>query len=104
MLKQLIIIDLINISFQSLSHKIGVVLSGGGAMGFAHIGVLKALEEHQIPIDYITGASSGALVGAMYAAGYSPKDIESYVKSDRFKTITDGTLQTHNRFYFFNEN
>ncbi len=104
MLKQLIIIVLINISFQSLSQKIGVVLSGGGAMGFAHIGVLKALEEHQIPIDFITGASSGALVGAMYAAGYSPKDIESYVKSDKFKTITDGTLQTHNRFFFFNEN
>ena len=104
MLKKLIIILLINISFQSLSQRIGVVLSGGGAMGFAHIGVLKALEEHQIPIDYITGASSGALVGAMYAAGYSPKDIESYVKSDRFKTITEGTLQTHNKFYFFNEN
>ena len=104
MLKQLIIIALINISFQSLSQKVGIVLSGGGAMGFAHIGVLKALEEHQIPIDYITGASSGALVGAMYAAGYSPKDIESYVKSDRFKIITEGTLQTHNRFFFFNEN
>ncbi len=72
-------------------------------MGFAHIGVLKALEEHQIPIDYITGASSGALVGAMYAAGYSPKDIEAYVKSDRFKIIADGTIESHNQFLFFNE-
>lgn len=72
-------------------------------MGFAHIGVLKALEENQIPIDYITGASSGALVGAMYAAGYSPIDIEQYVKSERFKTIVDGTIEPHNRFLFFNE-
>lgn len=103
MLKQLFIVTFLIISFQTLSQKVGVVLSGGGAMGFAHIGVLKALEENQIPIDYITGASSGALVGAMYSAGYSPLEIETFVKSEKFKTITEGTLETHNRFFFYNE-
>jgi len=59
-------------------QKIGLVLSGGGATGLAHIGVLKALEERGIPIHYITGTSAGALVGSMYAAGYSPEEIEAY--------------------------
>jgi len=57
------------------SQKVGLVLSGGGALGMAHIGVLKALEEHNIPIDYITGTSAGALVGGMYAAGFSPSEM-----------------------------
>lgn len=102
-LRQYFLLLFLLISFHSFTQKIGVVLSGGGAMGFAHIGVLKALEEHHIPIDFITGASSGALVGAMYACGYSPLDIEKYVKSDRFKKIAEGTLESHNKFFFFNE-
>jgi NTE family protein len=53
-------------------QRVGVVLSGGGASGVAHVGVLKALEQNQIPIDFIVGTSAGALVGAMYASGYSP--------------------------------
>ena len=53
------------------SQRVGVVLSGGGASGIAHVGVLKALEEAQIPIDYIAGTSMGALVGGMYAMGGS---------------------------------
>jgi NTE family protein len=59
----------------SYGQKVGLVLSGGGALGMAHIGVLKALEEHNIPIDYITGTSAGALVGGIYAAGYSPNEM-----------------------------
>jgi len=102
-LKQFLFLLFLLLSFQSFTQKVGLVLSGGGAMGFAHIGVLKALEENRIPIDYITGASSGALVGAMYASGYSPSEIEKYVKSDRFKMIVDGTLEPHNKFYFYNE-
>jgi NTE family protein len=84
------------------SQKIGLVLSGGGATGFAHIGVLKALEENNIPIDYITGTSSGALIGGLYAIGYSPSEIETYVKSKRFETITKGELEVQNN-YFFNK-
>ena len=56
--------------------KIGLALSGGGAKGSAHIGVLKFLEAHNIPVDYIAGTSIGSYVGAMYALGYSAADIE----------------------------
>jgi NTE family protein len=62
-------------------QKVGLVLSGGGATGVAHIGVLKALEERGIPIDYIAGTSAGSLVGSLYACGYSPEEIEAYVMS-----------------------
>ena len=58
---------------------VGLVLSGGGARGFAHIGVLRVLEENRIPVDYIGGASMGALVGAMYSLGYSPDEMEALV-------------------------
>ncbi|POF52037.1 serine protease, partial [Vibrio vulnificus] len=57
--------------------KVAVVLAGGGAKGAAHIGVLKALEEMQIPVDYITGTSMGAYVGGLYATGMSADEIES---------------------------
>ena len=66
--------------------KVGVVLSGGGAKGAAHIGVLKYIEEAGIPIDYIAGTSMGAIVGGLYAIGYSPDemlDIISNVDWDR---------------------
>jgi len=59
--------------------KIGLALSGGGARGGAHIGVLKALEELQIPVDYIVGTSMGAIIGALYASGYSPDEIETII-------------------------
>ena len=57
-------------------HKVGLVLSGGGARGAAHIGVLKVLEREQIPIDCIAGTSFGSVVGALYALGYTPAEIE----------------------------
>jgi len=56
--------------------KIGLVLSGGGARGWAHIGVLRWFEEHHVPVDYITGSSMGGPVGAMYAMGLSPAEIQ----------------------------
>ncbi len=56
--------------------KIGLVLSGGGAKGAAHIGVLKVIEQNKIPIDYVVGTSIGAYVGGLYALGYSVDDIE----------------------------
>lgn len=60
--------------------KVGVVLSGGGAKGAAHIGVLKAIEEAGIPIDYIAGTSMGAVIGGLYAIGYSPAQLDSIIK------------------------
>ena len=60
--------------------RIGLVLSGGGARGFAHIGVLKVLEENNIPIDYIVGTSMGSIIGGLYAIGLTPEGIEQGVK------------------------
>jgi NTE family protein len=88
------------ISSSTFSQKVGLVLSGGGASGFAHIGVLKALEEKGIPIDYITGTSAGALIGAMYASGYSPTEIENYVLGKKFQNMTQGRLMKNQSFYF----
>ena len=72
------------------AQKVGLVLSGGGAKGLAHIGVLKQLEKNRIPVDYIIGTSMGAVVGAMYAAGYSPAQIEEIVLTPEFQNWTSG--------------
>ncbi|MGZ6540069.1 MAG: patatin-like phospholipase family protein, partial [Bacteroidia bacterium] len=88
-------------SFRSAkAQKVGVVLSGGGASGIAHIGVLKALEKNHIPIDYITGTSMGALIGALYAIGYSPDQIEALVKTERFKNWSEGVVDQKYAYYF----
>jgi NTE family protein len=84
-------------------QRIGLVLSGGGAAGIAHIGVLKALEERGIPIDYITGTSAGALVGSLYACGFSPEEIEAYVLSEDFQLMTTGKLNPDKQFLFREE-
>ncbi len=67
--------------------KVGVVLSGGGAKGFAHIAVLKALEKAGVRIDYIGGTSMGAIVGALYASGYKASELDSIVYSINYETI-----------------
>ncbi|HEY1040377.1 MAG TPA: patatin-like phospholipase family protein, partial [Bacteroidia bacterium] len=82
------------------AQKVGVVLSGGGGGGLAHIGVLKALEDNEIPIDYITGTSIGALIGGFYAAGYSPEEIEKFVQSSKFQGFTKGEMEEKYRYYF----
>lgn len=74
------------------------MLSGGGASGFAHIGVIKALEEHGIPIDYITGTSAGALIGAMYASGMTPDEMIQYATSDAFVKMSKGKLSSDKHF------
>ena len=61
--------------------KVGLVLSGGGAKGAAHIGVLQYIEEAGIPIDYIAGTSMGSIVGGMYALGYSSDEIRDIISS-----------------------
>lgn len=67
--------------------KIGLSLSGGGAKGFAHIGVLKVLDSLGVKVDYISGTSMGAIVGGLYASGYTGKEIEKVVMETDFYTI-----------------
>lgn len=64
-------------------HKIGLALSGGGALGFAHIGALQALEEHGVKPDLISGSSMGAIIGAIYCAGYSPAKIMRIIQAEK---------------------
>ena len=71
-------------------QRVGLVFSGGAAKGLAHVGVLKALEEHEIPIDYIVGTSMGGIIGGCYAAGMSPMQIEQMVLSDQFRRWING--------------
>lgn len=61
--------------------KVGVVLSGGGAKGMAHIGALKVIEEAGIPIDYVVGTSMGSIIGGLYAIGYTPEQMDSMVRA-----------------------
>ncbi|MGI4883988.1 MAG: patatin-like phospholipase family protein [Janthinobacterium lividum] len=82
------------------AQRVGLVLSGGGAKGLAHVGVLKELEKNHIPIDYIVGTSMGAVVGAMYASGYSPADIEQIVLSKEFQNWTSGKTLESKTFNF----
>lgn len=83
MLRSLLAFILITIIMVSslYAQSVGVVLSGGGAKGLYHIGVLQALEESGVPIDYIAGTSIGAVVGALYAAGYSPQEMREIANS-----------------------
>ncbi len=67
--------------------KIGLSLSGGGAKGFAHVGVLKVLDSLGVKVDYISGTSMGAIVGGLYASGYSGKEIEKIVKETDFYNL-----------------
>jgi NTE family protein len=72
--------------------KIGVALEGGGAMGLAHIGVLKWFEEHRIPVDYVAGTSMGGLVGGFYATGMTPDEMKALIESiDWHKILGDRT-------------
>lgn len=87
-------------AFSSLGQKVGLVLSGGGAKGIAHVGVLKALEENEIPIDYVTGTSMGGIVAGCYAAGMSPQQIEEIMMSKEFLGWVNGRLELgYNYFY-----
>lgn len=71
--------------------RIGLVLEGGGALGFAHVGVLRWLEENRIPVDAIAGTSMGALVGGIYASGESPAEIETLIRGIRWISVMRGT-------------
>lgn len=81
-------------------QSVGLVLSGGGAKGIAHIGVIKALEEHNIPIDYIAGTSMGAVVGGLYAAGYTPEEMMQLIESPGFAHWSTGEIDKSLLYYY----
>lgn len=82
------------------AQKVGLVLSGGGAKGMTHIGIIRALEENNIPIDYIAGTSMGAIIGSLYAMGYSPDDMEALLRSEDFKRWYSGKVEPKYAYYF----
>ncbi len=81
-------------------QKVALVLSGGGAKGLAHVGVIKALEENEIPIDYVVGTSMGGVIGGTYAAGYSADEIEALVTSVDFQNWVYGQVDRRYNDYY----
>ena len=81
------------------AQSVGLVLSGGGAKGITHIGIIQALEENGIPIDYVTGTSIGAIVGGLYAMGYSPQEMLELITSKEFKQCYSGEVDKDNTYY-----
>ena len=85
---------------QQKQPKVGLVLSGGGAKGFAHIGVLKAIDKAGVQIDYVGGTSMGAIIGGLYAAGYSANQIEGIIlKTDFLKLLRDKLPRNSETFF-----
>jgi NTE family protein len=88
------------ISQLAVAQKVGLVLSGGGAKGIAHVGVIKALEENNIPIDYLAGTSMGGVVASCYASGWSAKQIEEVFLSEDFQRWINGKLERRHNYYY----
>ena len=86
------------------SIKVGLVLSGGGAKGFAHIGVLKVIDSLGIKVDYIAGTSMGAIIGSLYASGYSGKQLDSIFKSQNFDDIISDNLPRAAKTFYERDN
>lgn len=82
------------------AESVGLVLSGGGAKGIAHIGVIQALEDNDIPIDYIAGTSMGSIVGGLYAAGYTPAEMMELILSRDFSYWSTGRIDENLVYYF----
>lgn len=82
-------------------QSVGLVLSGGGAKGIAHVGVIKALEDNDIPIDYVTGTSMGAIVGSLYSCGWSPDKMMKFFTAPDFTYWSTGVINK-DRIYYVN--
>ncbi|HPG34112.1 MAG TPA: patatin-like phospholipase family protein, partial [Lentimicrobium sp.] len=85
---------------KACAQKVGLVLSGGGSKGVTHIGVIRALEEAGIPIDYVAGTSMGAIIGGLYASGYSPDEMEEIVTSKEFDYWVSGKIDKKYAYFF----
>lgn len=100
MKKVIITILLLFVVLNVSSQRVGLVLSGGGAKGLYHVGMLKALEDNGIPIDYVAGASMGAIVGGMYATGYSPDEMIKFFITDSVSTWLEGKIPDEYKYYY----
>lgn len=85
------------------AQSVGLVMSGGGAKGLYHIGVLRALEQNQIPIDYIAGTSMGSIIGGLYASGYSIDQMESVALSGDMSRWVSGRIDGKYTFFYTKE-
>jgi len=72
--------------------KVALVFEGGGALGFAHIGVIDWIEAHHIPVDYVAGTSMGGLVGGLYASGMSPQEITTFIGGINWPAVLSGQV------------
>ena len=102
---RLLLILLVFMSVLPLSahQRVGLVLSGGGAKGIAHIGVIQALEDHEVTIDCIAGTSMGAIVGSLYAMGYSPSEMMALIKSPEFADWSQGRINQAYTYYMLEQ-
>src|SRR3954469_23952273 len=78
--------------------KIGVTLSGGGAKGLAHIGILKAIDSAGLKVDYVTGTSMGSIIGSLYAIGYSADSIEKITRSIDWDLLLSNSVSLRSIF------
>ena len=99
----LLVFTLTGISQEKNEPKVGLVLSGGGAKGLAHIGVLKVLEEQGIKIDYIGGTSMGAIIGGLYASGYSANELDSIFNHQNFDILIQDDLPRRAKTFYEKE-
>jgi NTE family protein len=96
----LILLCFFSLSGLAQSQRVGLVFSGGAAKGIAHLGVLKALEENEVPIDYVVGTSMGGIVAGCYSAGMSPDEIEEMMLSEAFQRWVNGNLEEGYNYYY----
>ncbi|MFR9513081.1 MAG: patatin-like phospholipase family protein [Rikenellaceae bacterium] len=99
-LRSFITLFLLLIAIRGSAQSVGVVMSGGGAKGLYHIGVLEALEENGIPIDYVAGTSMGSIVAGLYAAGYSPAEMRAIVTSGEIESWLSGRIDSSYGAYY----
>ena len=99
MKKAVIVLAAMLLCVASPAQTVGLVLSGGGARGLTHIGIIHALEDNGIPIDYVAGTSMGAVVASLYAMGYSPREMVDFISSPDFYRAYTGTMDEDNLYY-----
>jgi len=110
MKSRLILLFMLSVTFlfsqeitQKKDIKVGLVLSGGGAKGLAHVAVIKAIEKAGVRIDYIGGTSAGAIIGALYASGYNASQLDSIIRIINFEEILTGSLPRKSKPFYEKE-